>query len=345
MGGERAPFIVTVDAEGDDAWSRPARTETRNAAFLPRFQRLCERHGLRASWLAEHAMALDPVFREFGRDLLARGAGEIGMHLHAWETPPFTPLTDDDRRRQPYLTEYPDDVMRAKIERHTGLLEETFGRAIVSHRGGRWAFDERYARMLIERGYRVDCSVTPHVDWRGAPGGLGGGPDHSRLPERPWWVDPDDLGRAGRSPLLEVPVTVARQWPRLPERSPGKRWPLPWRALNRAVPALVWLGPDGRAGRWAARIVRRAAGAGRAHLEFAIHSSELMPGGAPGFPDEAAVEELYARLDALFAVAARHCRPMTLAEFRDWYARVSPPDAACGGGIPGAEPRTAGRFA
>ena len=119
MGGERAPFIVTVDAEGDDAWSRPARTETRNAAFLPRFQRLCERHGLRASWLAEHAMALDPAFREFGRDLLARGAGEIGMHLHAWETPPFTPLTDDDRRRQPYLTEYPDDVMRAKIERHT----------------------------------------------------------------------------------------------------------------------------------------------------------------------------------------------------------------------------------
>ena len=55
-----------------------------------------------------------------------------------------------------------------------------------------------------------------------------------------------------------------------------------------------------------------------------------MGGGADGGRDEAAVEELY----------ARHCRPMPLAEFRDWYARVCPPDAARGF----AEPRCAGRF-
>ncbi len=335
---DRTPFIVTVDVEGDDAWSRPARTTTRNAAFLPRFRELLERHGLRASWLVEHAMVGDAAFREFGRDLLARGAGEIGMHLHAWETPPLVPLTADDRRAQPYLTEYPDDAMRAKVERHTGMLEETFGTAIVSHRGGRFAFDERYARILIERGYRVDCSVTPHVDWRGMSGGLGGGPDHSRLPERPWWIDPDDLARAGSSPLLEVPVTIASQWPRWPGRPRGARWPLPWRALNRLYPDVVWLGPQQRTlGRWAPRVVRGAARAGRAHLEFFIHSSELMPGGSPRFRDGAAIEELYARLDALFATAARHCRPMTLAEFRDWHARVSPPSRCAAGVYCGAE--------
>ena len=33
--------------------------------------------------LTNYEMASDPAYVEFGRDLLARGQGEIGMHLHA----------------------------------------------------------------------------------------------------------------------------------------------------------------------------------------------------------------------------------------------------------------------
>ena len=331
-------FIVTVDAEGDDAWSRPARTLTRNAAWLPRFQALCEAHGLKVTWLVEHALGQSPAFRRFGREVIARGAGEIGMHLHAWETPPLTPLTGDDRRWQPYLAEYPDEVMRAKIERQTAVLEEAFGVPIVSHRGGRFSLDERYARMLAGRGYLADCSVTPHVSWRGAPGAPDGrgGPDYRGFPEEPYWIDLGDIARPGDSPLLEVPVTIARQWPRWLRAAlggeGGGRRNLPWRALNRAVPALAWMYPGPRnTGPWLPRLVRRAAREGRAHVEFMLHSSELMPGGSPWFRDEEAIGALYARLEAIFRTAARLCRPMTLGEFRDEYARACPPPAAGAG--------------
>ena len=342
----RPAFIVTVDAEGDDAWSRPRTTRTRNAAYLPRFQALCEAHGLKVTWLAEHAMAQSPAFRELGRGALARGTGEIGMHLHAWEAPPLAPLTADDRRWQPYLAEYPEPVMREKIERHTAALEDAFGVPVVSHRGGRFSLDERYARMLAERGYLADCSVTPHVSWRGAPGAPGGrgGPDYTGFPETPYWLDPGDIARAGASPLLEVPVTIASQWPRWLGRALGAfgsgRRNLPRRAVNRVFPALAWMYPGPRnGGPWLPRIVRRAAREGRPHVEFMLHSSELMPGGSPWFGDEAAVEALYARLETLFAAAARHCRPMTLSEFRGEWARACTPP---GGNAAGAGRRADG---
>ena len=169
-------FIVTIDAEPDNLWAAQPPGTIRNAAFLPRFQELCERHGIRPVYLADYDMASDALFVEFGRDVMRRAAGEIGMHLHAWMTPPFDPSTPDSCGAQPYLIEYPDSAMRAKIRTMTALLEAAFGCCPVSHRAGRWAFDGRYARMLADEGYRADCSVTPHMDWRmypGVPGGAG----------------------------------------------------------------------------------------------------------------------------------------------------------------------------
>src|SRR5438105_4552228 len=99
-------FLITIDTEGDDLWSAPRTVTTRNARFLPRFQALCEAHGLKPTYLTDYRMARCPDFQGFGRDLLRRQTVEIGMHLHAWDTPPFVPLTDDDLTHQPYLMEY-----------------------------------------------------------------------------------------------------------------------------------------------------------------------------------------------------------------------------------------------
>src|SRR5438046_1437730 len=77
-------FLVTIDTEGDNLWTRPRTVTTRNAEWLPRFQALCEAHGLRPTYLTDYDMAVSPAFRDFARDLLVRDAGEIGMHLHAW---------------------------------------------------------------------------------------------------------------------------------------------------------------------------------------------------------------------------------------------------------------------
>src|SRR5262249_44825568 len=167
-------------------------------------------HGLRPIYLANWEMANCPTCREFARDVLARGAGEVGMHLHAWNSPPVGPLTDDDYLHHPYLVEFPEALLREKVKVMTHTLEDAFGGKMLSHRAGRFSRDAAYARALVEHGYRVDCSVTPHVSWagyKGDPGGKGG-TDFSAFPESAYFLDPRDVSRPGASPLLEVPVTI-----------------------------------------------------------------------------------------------------------------------------------------
>lgn len=311
------PLIITVDTEGDDLWSRPRRITTWNAYFLPRFQGLCERYGYRPVYLVNYEMAICDAFVRFARDVLRRGMGEVGMHLHAWNSPPLVPLTDDDFRHQPFLIEYPDEVMREKIRVMTRLLEDRFDRPMVSHRAGRFGLDGRYAAMLLEEGYRVDCSVTPGVDWRatpGAPGGVGG-PDYRSFPDRPYLMNPRDIATPARRGLLEVPVTI--------EASPlyaGAPWayrlPLIGSILRRISPPLSWLCPceNGRTGMLRAAHRARASGAGC--IELMIHSSELMPGGSPSFRNKLAVERLYGDLEALFRELSAWCVGMTLAEYQ-----------------------------
>ena len=55
-------------------------------------------------------------------------------------------------------------------------LEGRFGEKMTSHRAGRWAFDSRYARLLVEHGYLVDCSVTPIIPSKMPSGGSAPGP-------------------------------------------------------------------------------------------------------------------------------------------------------------------------
>ena len=316
-------FLVTIDTEGDDLWSRPRDITTRNVASLPRFQALCERHGLRPTWLVDYEMAMDPAFVRFGREVLRRDAGEIGMHLHAWNTPPLTPLTRDDFLHQPFLTDYPDDVAEEKVVVVTELLRDRFETRIASHRAGRWAFDARYARTLARLGYLVDCSVCPHVSWAatlGDPAGRGG-PDFRRFPDRPYMLDLDHIDRPGTSDLLEVPVSVLRS--RLHRLAPWSyRTPLLRRYAWRAARDRHWFYPDGRNLASLRAIVAEALRSGRPCVEMILHSSELMAGGSPNGADAAAVQRLYDDLEEVFAVASRQFRGMTLSEFRHaWVAR------------------------
>ena len=119
-------FLLTIDTEGDNLWSAPTQITTRNAAFLPRFQTLCERFGFLPTYLTNYEMAIDQAFQGFARDGLRRQALEIGMHLHAWNSPPLVPLTDNDDKYMPFLIEYPEAQMRDKIAFMTDLLQETF---------------------------------------------------------------------------------------------------------------------------------------------------------------------------------------------------------------------------
>lgn len=319
-------FIITIDTEGDNIWERSHAVTTRNVAYLPRFQLLCERFEFKPTWLTNYEMACDSGFVEFGQDLIQRGCGEIGMHLHAWNSPPQTTLSGDDMRHHPYLIEYPDAAMRDKVAFMTELLEERFGVKMLSHRAGRWAFDERYARLLVDFGYVADCSVTPGLTWQehsGLPGGAGG-TDYRQFPRVPYFLDLDDISRPGVSYLLEVPMTTRRS--QLAERLPlAYSTPVLRSVAYRVAPEARWLRPNGRNLREMLHLVRQAGREKAAHLEFMLHSSEFMPGGSPTFRTENAIEKLYDDLVVLFAEIASGFHGETLSGFAARYPRPVQP--------------------
>lgn len=307
-------FLITIDTEGDNLWQNHDSITTENARYLPRFQALCEKYGFKPVYLTNYEMAIDPFYIDFAREVIAKGTGEVGMHLHAWNSPPLEPLTDDDWRYKPYLIEYATGMMRQKVEYMTHLLEDTFQTKMVSHRAGRWAFDERYARLLVEQGYLVDCSVTPKVNWKtakGNPAGTGG-TDYRDFPTRAYFLDENDIRKPGNSPLLEVPMSIQHKHSAL--MNSIKQGYDRLRGKVRS-PSVHWLRPMGGNVETMKRVVEQTLAQGSDYVEYMLHSSEYMPGGSPTFKTQSDIERLYDDLEAFFEWLHPKARGMTLAEY------------------------------
>lgn len=324
-------FLVTIDTEGDDLWSAPKDITTHNAEYLPRFQSLCESYGLKPTYLTSYEMAISPFFQEFGREVINNNAAEIGMHLHAWNTPPLSPITEDDYAYRTYLIEYPEQVMRDKVRTMTDLLEDVFNVKMISHRAGRLSFNEVYARILVEEGYCVDCSVTPHLSWkqtRGAPH-CEGGTDFSRFPEHCYLVDLNDISLPGDSTLLEVPMTVIQIARPLIDiiRNMFPTTSVPYKALNRIFPSCLWLYPGEIKMENLQYILNECLRQNHNYVELCLHSSELMPGGSPRFKDEKDIEVLYDYLEKLFAMSQDLFQGSTLKLFHQYWLSKGEYDA------------------
>ncbi len=211
--------------------------------------------------------------------------------------------------------------MEAKIGVMTGLLEDIFGTKMTVHRAGRWSLDERYAQILIQNGYKVDCSVTPHVSWKDSLGdpGQNGGTDYTDFPDHAYFIDPSDISRPGDSSLLEVPVTIGKLHGRSIEtlRATSRGIAPVRKALSFFFPALTWLRPNGRNLGSMLRLLDHAVRSERDYVEFMLHSSELMPGGSPAFGSGEAIEKLYEDIEALFHRAVLHFAGCTLGEYYD----------------------------
>lgn len=310
-------FLITVDTEGDNVWARTPNVTTENARYLPRFQRLCDEFGFKPTYLVNYEMAMDTAFQKFGRLVLNERTAEVGLHVHAWNSPPI--CKPEDPLHHPYLFEYSDEAINDKMCFLTDLLTQVFDCKPVSHRAGRWGFDNRIAKSLVELGYLTDCSVTPGVSWRrhkGAPNGKGG-PDYSDFPIAPYFITVD--GQSKTNKLLEVPVTIRPNYvPVLEHLHKRIAHTIPGRALRRLAGAShTWLRPNGRNTAEMLTVVEWAENQRLPVIEFMIHSSELMPGGSPTFKTSEEIELLYESLEKLFrAVSDLGCAGMTLDEFR-----------------------------
>jgi hypothetical protein len=157
------------------------------------------------------------------------------------------------------------------------------------------------------------------VSWRQSKGFADGdgGTDYRGFPTEAYFIDPADIGRPGRSELLEIPMTIAADGSAVGAvaRSVASRMPrVARKAAERAFPPVSWFRPNGRNLPAMRKLLRQRKGA--AYIVFMLHSSELMPGCSPTFPTERSIDRLYDQLEQLFEEAQGDYRGAKLAEFR-----------------------------
>lgn len=307
-------FFITIDTEGDNQWDLNKGIETENAKFLPRFQELANKYDLYPVWLTNYEMANDDFFVNYMKSKQDKGLCEIGMHLHAWNNPPEYKLKKINKERD-YLIEYPIDIMDKKINEITTLITKKFGIKPITHRSGRWTTNEEYFKLLIKYGYRVDCSVTPHISWKNTLGSTGkSGSDYSNSRESINYI---------YDKLLEVPMTIRKihdvQFDRI------KTIKNLFGEIKRFVfGRYQWLRPDKHLNFSGLKYLINKCNKKNEYLIFMIHSSELMPGGSPNFKNEDDIDKLYEIIEKCFKYAKE--KGYIGITIRDYYNKVGGKD-------------------
>lgn len=302
-------FFITIDTEGDNLWEWKAgqKITTENVLYLERFQNLCDKYEFKPVWLTNYEMLNDSRYVEFIGKVVEEGRGECGMHLHAWNTPPDYELPVGVNAGAPYLIEYPAEIMEAKIKTMTELIENRIGVKPVSHRAGRWATSNIYFDLLKKYGYKIDCSVTPGIDWSGNRGQSPGanGSDYTKESAIPL---------KKREALYEVPVTICKS-NRLfcPEEFTPKQIVksiyLSMKGQN------LWIRPNGKNLNQMISVVEKCKNSKCDYIMFMLHSSEMMPGGSPTFRTEVEIERLYENINTLFSVVSKEFMGLTLKDY------------------------------
>lgn len=310
-------FTITVGPDRPRG-EVPARTSLRAAAGLPALGRLCERFAVRPTWLMTWPVVARGEGAWFGEQW-DRGAGEVGVCLEPWNTPPFE--ANEDRLVAHPPSAVPASAVQAKLARLTAIVESRYGRAPRCHRAAGGGLDGPALQALERLGYLADLSVLPLNDGR-ADGGI----DWRDAPTVPYFPDRQRPARRGASPVLEIPVTcgydqpmpvsVARALSRLPAPAGGLldrladtfEAPVPRRAcLDPAVTSL----PAMR--RLAEAAIERA----EPVLHLHLRGEALTPGCSALCPDPAAVEAARDRIEDFlrFAVDELRAEPMTVSAF------------------------------
>lgn len=307
-------FLISIDTEGDDLWSWKLgdKITTENAKYLPRFQEMCDRFGFKPTYLTNYEMAMDSNFVNMAKEKLEQGKCEVGMHLHAWNTPPEYNLSirTDIEPAAPYLIEYPKDVMEEKIRYMTELLEKQFGERPITHRAGRWAMNEDYFELLSKYGYIADCSVTPGISWEKAVGQSpdSNGSNYESAPLYPY------LEKSSK--ILELPMTIRENYRIKKNPHEGIR-----KVIRNYYQAMIgqgkiWLRPNGRNLEDMLYLVDCIDRNPKDdYLMFMLHSSEFMPGGCQRFDTKEKIESLYKDLEILFSKIAEKYEGMTIGEY------------------------------
>lgn len=301
-------MLLTVDTEEEFDWGAPFRRDgygLSHVEAIPRFQSFCESIGAHPVYLVDWPIVTDPRAVEIIGDAVRRGTAEVGVQLHPWVNPPFE---EEVSRYNSFAGNLPQALETAKFMGLRDAIEAAFGSAPLIYRAGRYGLGPNTADLLKAAGIRIDTSVRSLFDYSGE-----GGPDYSRHPLAPYWVDAERQ-------LLELPVTSVH-WGLLrqlgvPLQRLGAKIPRGLGALSRlALLERIALTPEGVSAEEAIRGIDIALDSGLPVLVLSFHSPTLAPSLTPYAADEAAVEALYAWLAAIYAdLDRRGVRSCTVAD-------------------------------
>ena len=278
-----ALLICSIDVEEDNWLPQRSGCTAENVRRLPTHVPLLKNLGVRPTFFVSHAAARHPGAAGFIERAIEETGGELGAHLHPWNTPPCP------ERAMPSTTmmcNLPAELQRAKLASLLEALEAAFGRRPTTFRAGRLGGGPRVVRQLVEAGFTVDSSVAPLTDLSDDAG-----PSFMESPVEAHVVSAEPLpGEPGSPPsIVEVPLSVGLT------RMPLVRW----RALRRDLLSSS-RGRTMLRAMSAARVLRRVglspevetahdmmraaqvlldSGAGYIHLTW--HSPTLVPGLTP----------------------------------------------------------------
>lgn len=307
MTGHPVYVMTTVDTEEEWDWSGTypvLRTSVANVAGLDRFQSLCERHGMHATYFTNHAVMADPRGRETMQALAERPGVEVGMHIHPWNTPPID-RTEGVTSRDTYLHNAPSDVIDAKLDTAYRALVDA-GLRPTSFRGGRYSSGGRIHEFLRRHRFVADCSVVPFTGWS-----EDGAPDYRHRDLMPARLAPRGSDEVA---LWELPLSMGysrppfETWAKVFERietSALSRLRLIGIAERLGLVRRVWLNFEiGDRSDWTPflLLLQRM---GVPCITLTVHSSSLVAGPGPYTRTADDERRIHERIDHVFATLRR----------------------------------------
>jgi hypothetical protein len=284
-------FAIFGDAEEEFDWTMPLSRDqvaTTAIASLPEATRRLNASGVVPTYLVDYPVVATAESAAAVRAMVEAGECDIGTQLHPWVNPPFQ---EEVSPRNSFTGNLPVPLQRAKLNALTDAIDQAIGVRPTVYRAGRYGIGRETARLLTDAGYRLDVSVRALFDYSAEAG-----PDFSRHPIWPWWVN---------DRLLEVPLTAGftgplHRWAHLHKhealRGPFARTGL----LNR-----VALTPEGMPLREVLAVIRRLLDNGTQLFSLSFHTPSVVPGHTPYVRDATDLKAFWAWWDGVFDLFAR----------------------------------------
>lgn len=280
----RPILLVVVDTEEEFDWNADFdrnATSVRHMREIGRFQEICDRAGVRPTYVVDYPIATQEESISALYPIAAAGRATIGAHLHPWVNPPFE---EDVNRRNSYPGNLPGDLEHRKLESLTAAITTAFGVRPQAYKAGRYGFGPNTAAILSRLGYDCDLSFSPGFDLS-----VDGGPDYSATGSGAMWLDREHG-------LLELPATggfvghlrrYGAALQRLADHDGGRRVRLGGILSRSGLASRIRLSPEGFTFAESRALTRQLLADGLRIFSFTLHSPSVQPGCTPYVSNDA----------------------------------------------------------